>query len=304
MKKTNVFISYSHKDERYKDDLLRHLKLLEKQGVASFWDTSLIPAGANWSQEIKNAVETASVAILLISPDFLSSDYVIQQELPQLIKRAQERNVVVLPLLIRPTSWTSVPELAQFQFLNDVTRPLSTSDKRDEEMAQIANRLAELLVAVSERQVGAPSRTPDRGVGVKIKDGKPPRNALVFLSHCSQDGDFAELTKLRLKEAGFDAWIDNDRLEPGIDWRQEIDDSIKTSIALIAIMSPEARESEYVTYEWAFAWGSAKPVVPIMLRETPLHPRLATLQYIDFTNRRARPWDRFIGTLRKIQERG
>ncbi len=53
MANPNVIISYSHKDKRYKEDLLRHLRILEKQGVASFWDTSLIPAGADWSQEIK-----------------------------------------------------------------------------------------------------------------------------------------------------------------------------------------------------------------------------------------------------------
>jgi hypothetical protein len=64
-------------------------------------------------------------------------------------------------------------------------------------------------------------------------------------------------------------------------------------------MSPEARESEYVIYEWAFAYGSKVPLIPIMLRETPLHPRLAALQYLDFTNRRARPWDRLFSNVRQ-----
>ena len=108
--------------------------------------------------------------------------------------------------------------------------------------------------------------------------------------------------KLRLERIGFAAWIDTDRLEPGIDWRQEIDDAIKRSIAVVAIMSPETRESEYVTYEWAFAWGANLRVIPIMLRETPLHPRLAALQYVDFTNRRARPWDRLIETLQGLKQ--
>ncbi len=113
-------------------------------------------------------------------------------------------------------------------------------------MAQIANKLAKLLIAVSERQLGGPSGKTLYGTSAK-RISRPPANSLVFLSHCSQDGDFAELTKFRLERAGFDAWIDNDRLEPGVDWRQEIDESIKNSLVLIAIMSPEARESEYVT---------------------------------------------------------
>ena len=97
------------------------------------------------------------------------------------------------------------------------------------------------------------------------------------------------------------AWIDTDRLDAGVDWRQEIDESIKTALAVIAIMSPEARASEYVTYEWAFAWGTGKRIIPIMLRETSLHPRLATLQYLDFTNRNARPWPKLYDTLRVIR---
>lgn len=62
-------------------------------------------------------------------------------------------------------------------------------------------------------------------------------------------------------------------------------------------MSPEARASEYVTYEWAFAWGCSKKIIPLMLRETSLHPRLATLQYLDFSNRLSRPWDRLYKAL-------
>ena len=79
----------------------------------------------------------------------------------------------------------------------------------------------------------------------------------------------------------------------------EIDQAIKNAAAVIAIMSPEARNSEYVTYEWAFAWGHGTKVLPIMLRQTTLHPRLATLQYLDFTNRIARPWGRLFKTLHR-----
>ena len=73
-----------------------------------------------------------------------------------------------------------------------------------------------------------------------------------FISHSAIDGDFAELLKLRIASLGYTAWVDSDRLSPGTDWRQEIDQAIKQSVALVAIMSVEARLSEYVTYEWAF----------------------------------------------------
>jgi hypothetical protein len=302
MAKSDIFISYSHRDEQYKDELLRHLRVLEKQGVASFWDTSLIPAGADWANEIKNAIDEAEVAILLVSPDFLASEYVVEQELPALLERAKSRNTVVLPILVRPTQWTSVPELAQFQFLNDVRTPLSLSHQRDEDYAKISQRIADLVLANKEkRESHSRSQKEEAQQG---KEGKQEDNRHVFLSHSKYDGDFAELMKLRLEKEGIPAWIDNDRLEPGVDWRQEIDESIRGSRSLIAIMSPEARESEYVTYEWAFAWGSGINLVPVMLRETPLHPRLAALQYLDFTNRRARPWDHLIKSIRNAKNSG
>jgi len=73
-----------------------------------------------------------------------------------------------------------------------------------------------------------------------------------------------------------------------------IDLAIKNAFALVVIMTPEAKASEYVTYEWAFAWGVGIRVIPIMLRSTQLHPRLDALQYLDFTNVKSRPWDKLI----------
>jgi len=73
--------------------------------------------------------------------------------------------------------------------------------------------------------------------------------------------------------------------------------------ALIAVMSVEARASGYVTYEWALAWGAGVRIIPIMLKETPLHSRLATLQYLDFTKRTARPWDRLFAALADTRNR-
>ena len=79
----------------------------------------------------------------------------------------------------------------------------------------------------------------------------------VFISYQHDDGDFADVLIQKVKEAGFPTWIDNDQLQAGTDWREGIDHAIKASCALIVIMSPAAKASEYVTYEWAFAWGQA-----------------------------------------------
>jgi hypothetical protein len=124
----------------------------------------------------------------------------------------------------------------------------------------------------------------------------------VFISYANDDGDFAQLLKSKLEKVGIDAWIDEDQLRIGFDWRQGIDDAIRKSSALIVVMTPQAKKSEYVTYEWEFAFRAGIKVVPIMLKDVKLHPRLELLQYLDFTNRRARPLSKLIEVLKSNEK--
>lgn len=297
MEKSNVFISYSHRDAAWKDRLVSHLRSLERQGTIEVWETSDIPAGADWTATINEAVRRADVSVLLISPDFLASDFIVQRELPALLEQMKEKGSAVLPVILRPALWSAIPELAQLQFLNTDARPLAagTEYEVDQSLARIARRIGEIAGAMRERDI-ARALSPKTDSS-EAPSGKTHHNGRYFISHSRFDGDFAELLQLRLEKEGYSAWIDTDRLVPGVDWRQEIDDAIKSAPAVVAVMSPEARESEYVTYEWAFAWGCAKPIIPLMLRQTPLHPRLATLQFLDFSNRIARPWSALIAAL-------
>jgi HEAT repeat protein len=119
----------------------------------------------------------------------------------------------------------------------------------------------------------------------------------VFISFKHEDLDFADNVISRLEKEGFTTWADF-KIGAGEEWRNAIDLAIKNAFALIVIMTPEAKASEYVTYEWAFAWGVGIRVIPIMLRSTPLHPRLEALQYLDFTSMKSRPWERLIEEVR------
>ena len=124
----------------------------------------------------------------------------------------------------------------------------------------------------------------------------------VFISYQHDDGDFADVLIQKVQEAGFSTWIDNDQLKAGTDWREGIDHAIKEACALIVIMSPAAKASEYVTYEWAFAWGAGIKVIPVVYKQTPLHPRLETLHYLNFISRTARPWEKLIDSLKEAAQ--
>lgn len=116
----------------------------------------------------------------------------------------------------------------------------------------------------------------------------------LFISYAHADNDFVELMRIKLNEAGIHTWVDHSSLKAGTDWRLGIDEAIRYSDAVIVVMSPDSLSSHYVTYEWSFAHGLGKPIIPLMYRETPLHTKLATLQYMDFTHRTLRPWDQLI----------
>jgi HEAT repeat protein len=124
----------------------------------------------------------------------------------------------------------------------------------------------------------------------------------IFVSYKHSEKEFCEMMIHQLEAAGFKVWIDSERLRAGENWREAINYAIKDSFALILIISPEARESEYVTYEWAFAQGAGVKVIPVMLKHTDkLHPQLEMLQYLDFTDRARPPWDRLMRRLWELQ---
>jgi HEAT repeat protein len=127
--------------------------------------------------------------------------------------------------------------------------------------------------------------------------------ANVFISYSIEDNDFADKIRQRIENAGFSAWKSTDQLKPGQQWRDGIDSGINDAFALIVIMSPAAKKSEYVTYEWAFAWGAQIPVIPILHKETKLHPRLEVLQYLKFMSLldNQRPWSELIERLQTLK---
>jgi hypothetical protein len=173
-------------------------------------------------------------------------------------------------------------------------KPITSFDDRDKIFASLSTLLTKWAYEIQNTEKRTENIFPSFKLDSQTKT--PSKN--IFISHCREDGDFADLLKSRLEKEGFQVWVDTDRLKIGQVWREEIDQAIRKSSALIVIMSPEARNSEYVTYEWAFAWGVDVKIFPIQLKKTIFHPRLESLQYLDFSNREARPWQKLISELK------
>lgn len=123
----------------------------------------------------------------------------------------------------------------------------------------------------------------------------------VFLSYSTKDHHFAELVALKLGEVGIKVWRDKDNLRAGADWRYDIERGISESSAVIVALSDNSAESSYVTFEWAYALGNGKNLIPIKLNECSIHHRLQTIQYLDFSVPGALPWASLADRIREIE---
>lgn len=104
-----LFISYSHRDEVLRRQLDKHLAPLQRQRVITAWNDREIKAGMNWANQIDDNLNKADVILLLISPDFVASDYCSNIELEQAMKRHHAGNAIIVPVVLEPCDWAWLP---------------------------------------------------------------------------------------------------------------------------------------------------------------------------------------------------
>jgi len=121
----------------------------------------------------------------------------------------------------------------------------------------------------------------------------------VFISYNSKSEDFAELVKEKLEKESIQVWKDTNQIEAGKEWRNEIDRGLLNCDIVIVLLNQLSTKSPYVTYEWAFALGNGKTIIPVLIEDCEIHPRIEILQYFDFRNSK-RPWERLIERIKKI----
>ena len=151
-KKPTVFISYSHEDEDWKERLVAHLGVLDREGVIDTWEDRRIAAGDDWQAEIEGAIDAASIAIMLVSVNFLNSKFILSEEVPRLLKRRDEKGVRLFPVIIKPSAWETVGWLRRLQLRPKDGRPLSAGSEHqiEADLTAIANEIHLLLRSTTE----------------------------------------------------------------------------------------------------------------------------------------------------------
>lgn len=145
-RRKGVFICYSHKDAKWLERQQTHLRPLEREGVVVWDDTHLRP-GDLWRDEIRKAMAETKVAILLVSADFIGSDFIRTDELPPLLAAAEEDGATILPVIISPCGFRRMESLSRFQAVNDPEKPLVQLRRgnREKVLDQVAGAVADAL---------------------------------------------------------------------------------------------------------------------------------------------------------------
>ena len=106
---TTVFFSYCHADEALRDQLERQLKILQRKGLIETWHDRRIDAGEEFADEINAHIETDEIILLLVSPDFLNSDYCCDIEMKRALERHDAGEAIVIPVILRDCLWQEAP---------------------------------------------------------------------------------------------------------------------------------------------------------------------------------------------------
>jgi hypothetical protein len=171
----SLFFSYSHADEALRDQLEKQLSMLKRQGVIETWHDRRIGAGQDFGREIDSHVESDDIILLLVSPDFLASDYCYDREMLRALARHKAREAVVIPVILRACDWKEAP-FGTLRATPTDGRPVTQWPDRDQAFLEVARAVR----AAAERLLRSrPTPTPvSRAAEVDAPEPPPePRSS-------------------------------------------------------------------------------------------------------------------------------
>lgn len=154
-----IFLSYSHLDEADKNRLVRQMKVIERVDKIDLWSDERILPGGRWKGEIDKAMAQSELAILLITPSFLTSNFILDVEVPELLRRHKAAGLGIFPVLARYCAWELVPWLVELNVKPPNGKPIwRPGGNAEKELAQIVKDIAAVLQV---RKRGAGGKTGD-----------------------------------------------------------------------------------------------------------------------------------------------
>lgn len=191
-----VFFSYSHKDEDLRDELEVHLSGLKRQGVISTWHDRRITAGSELGSAIDRNLNSADVILLLVSPDFINSDYCYEKEMGRALERHKLGEARVIPVILRPCDWHGLPFGGLLATPTD-GKPVTKWPDRDEAFLDVVRSIKAALNELGQKPIAPVVSQPWIGAVQDALSGARSSNLRV-------KKDFTDLDRDRFLHEGFE----------------------------------------------------------------------------------------------------
>lgn len=143
-KPIEIFYSYAHEDEKWRQELEKHLSLLKNQHLITGWKDRDIKAGEEWKGKISSHLLASNIILLLISPDFMASTYCYSIEMKGAMKKHKAREARVIPIILRPVDWRQAP-FSKLQALPKNGKAITSWSNQDEAFLDVANGIRQVV---------------------------------------------------------------------------------------------------------------------------------------------------------------
>jgi len=150
-----LFSSYSHRDERYRQRLVKHLAPLKREGVLTDWNDREISAGVEWAVEIARQLDMADIILLLISADFIASDFCWSKEMTRALERHTQGAARVIPVIVQPVDWSGAP-FAKLQALPKDGKAVTLWGNKEAAWVDVAKGIRKATTELTNAKAAAP----------------------------------------------------------------------------------------------------------------------------------------------------
>ncbi len=168
-KALDIFYSYAHEDERLRKALDKQLTLLKRDGLINEWHDHKITGGKEWENEILTHLNSAQIILLLISPDFIASDYCYSIEMQRAMERHERGEARVIPVILRPSDWKSAI-FGKLKALPADGKAITRWQDRDEAFLNVAKGIRRAV-----KELTTPTTSSTKAVSSLTSSNTPPQ---------------------------------------------------------------------------------------------------------------------------------
>jgi hypothetical protein len=195
-----LFFSYSHADESLRDQLEIHLSALQRQGTISTWHDRRITVGTELGTAIDEHIDTADVTLLLVSPNFIASDYCYEREMNRALQRHSSGGARVIPVILRPCDWHDLP-FGKLAAAPTDGKPITKWSNIDEAFLDVVTSIKAAMRELGQPAIGKtrtyPPEAKEQTTGIQLRDQIRTSNLRIRKT-------FSDLDKDTFRHEGFE----------------------------------------------------------------------------------------------------